>query len=102
MSTELYLDTARLGRMCRGARSAEQEFGWLVGRLGSSLYLERFLSHGYRSLPRRFAQRATYLKCWPGVAGFRESLGHFVRQPVGLSTHFFGQSSSLIDLREEL
>ena len=36
MGTELYLDTARLGRMCPGARLAEQEFGWLVSRLGSS------------------------------------------------------------------
>ena len=51
MSTELYLDTARLGRMCRGARLAEQDFGRLVGRLGSSLYLEQFLADGFRSLP---------------------------------------------------
>ena len=34
-------------RTCRGARLAEQDFGRLVGRLGSSLYLERFLSHVY-------------------------------------------------------
>ena len=96
MSTELYLDTARLGRMCRGARTAEQEFGWLVGQLGSSLYLERFLSHGFRSLPSRFRRRVPDLKCWPGVAGFRQALGRFVRQPTGLPTHFFGQSSALI------
>ena len=31
MGTEFYLDTARLGRMCPGARLAEQEFGRLVG-----------------------------------------------------------------------
>ena len=30
MSTELYLDTARLGQMCRGARMAEQDFVKLV------------------------------------------------------------------------
>ncbi len=27
MPTEIYMDTARLGRMCRGARLAEQNFG---------------------------------------------------------------------------
>jgi hypothetical protein len=96
MHTELYLDTARLGRMCRGARTAEQEFGWLVGQLGSSLYLERFLTHGFASLPTRFARRVPNLQCWSGVTGLGQALGSFVRQPVGLSTHFFGQSSSLI------
>ncbi len=39
MTTELYLDTARLGRMCRGARVAEQDFATLASQLGSSLYL---------------------------------------------------------------
>jgi len=101
MHTELYLDTARLGRMCRGARTAEQEFGWLVGQLGSSLYLERFLTHGFPSLPKRFARRVPHLQCWSGVAGFGQALGSFVGQPAGLSTHFFGQSSSLIRFAAE-
>ena len=101
MSTELYLDTARLGRMCRGARSAEQQFGRLVGRLGSSLYLERFLAHGFRSLPTRLAHRVSRLECWPGMTGFRLALGCDIGQPVGFPAYFFGQSSSLIRFAAE-
>ena len=50
MPAEIYLDTARLGRMCPGARRAEQAFATLASQLGSSLYLERFLAHGFESL----------------------------------------------------
>jgi len=96
MSTELYLDTARLGRMCRGARLAEQDFGRLVGRLGSSLYLERFLADGFRSLPNSIKRGVPRLGCWQGVAGFRRGLGEFIQQPLDCPTYFFGQSSSLI------
>ena len=63
MSTELYLDTARLGRMCNGARLAEQDFGRLVGRLGSSLYLEQFLADGFRSLPNTISLLDTNENC---------------------------------------
>lgn len=96
MSTELYLDTARLGRMCRGARLAEQDFGRLVGRLGSSLYLEQFLADGFRSLPYNIRRRVPRLSCWKGVAGFRRGLAEFIQQPLECPTYFFGQSSSLI------
>jgi aspartate aminotransferase-like enzyme len=96
MGTELYLDTARLGRMCPGARLAEQEFGWLVSRLGSSLYLEQFLMHGVQSLPVRYRRRVPHLQCWRGVAGFRQGLAEFVSQPAACETHCFTQSSSLL------
>ena len=96
MSTELYLDTARLGRMCSGARLAEQDFGRLVGRLGSSLYLEQFLAEGFRSLPNSIKRGVPRLSCWPGVAGFQRALAEFIQQPLGCPTYFFGQSSFLI------
>ena len=96
MSTELYLDTARLGRMCNGARLAEQDFGRLVGRLGSSLYLEQFLAEGFESLPNSIKRGVPSLLCWQGVAGFRRSLAEFIQQPLDCPTYFFGQSSSLI------
>ena len=51
MKAEIYLDTARLGRMCPGARIVEQHFAWLVRQMGPSLYLEQFLAEGFRSLP---------------------------------------------------
>ena len=101
MTTEIYMDTARLGRMCRGARLAEQDFGRLVGRLGSSLYLERFLSYGYRALPTRFSRRVPHLKAWAGMRGFRIALGQFVQQPPELPTYFFSQSTALIRFAAE-
>ena len=96
MTTELYLDTARLGRMCRGARMAEQDFGRLVSRLGSSLYLERFLANGFRALPGHLRKRVPQLRCWQGVAGFRQGIADFVGQPQGGTAHFFSQSSALL------
>lgn len=96
MPTEIYLDTARLGRMCRGARLAEQDFGRLVGRLGSSLYLERFLAEGIDSLPHRMRRQFRNLHYWNGVAGLRARLGQFTRQPINCPTYLFGQSNSLI------
>ena len=82
--------------MCPGARLAEQEFGWLVSRLGSGLYLEEFLIHGFQSLPERYRRRVPHLQCWRGVGGFRRGLAEFVGQPQGGATHFFAQSSFLI------
>ena len=102
MHAELYLDTARLGRMCRSARLAEQDFCWLVSQLGSPLYLERFLTHGFESLPRRLRHRASGLACWRGAQQLGESLGRFVRQEPGLPTYFFGQSSKMIRFAAEL
>lgn len=101
MHNELYLDTARLGRMCRGARSAEQDFCWLVSQLGSSLYLERFLSHGFSSLPCRVRRQVPGLRCWHGLQQLGESLGEFVRQPDELPNYLFGQSSELIRFAAE-
>ena len=101
MHTELYLDTARLGQMCRGARLAEQDFCWLVSQLGSPLYLERFLTDGFESLPYRLRRRGRGLACWQGLARLGKSLGRFVHQPSGLPTYFFGQSSEMLRFAAE-
>ena len=101
MPTAIYMDTARLGRMCRGARLAEQDFGRLVGRLGSSLYFERFLCHGYRALTTKVSRRVPRLKSWTGMRGFRITLGRFIQQPPELPTYFFSQSSALIHFAAE-
>ena len=82
--------------MCRGARGAEQDFGRLVGRLGSSLYLEQFLAEGFRSLPNSIKRSVPRLDCWQGISGFRQALAEFIHQPLECPTYFFGQSSSLI------
>ena len=101
MHNELYLDTARLGRMCRGARSAEQDFCWLVSQLGSSLYLERFLSHGYPSLPSRLRRHVPGLRCWHGLQQLGDSLGEFVRQSPELPNYYFGQTSEMMRFAAE-
>ena len=87
--------------MCRGARLAEQDFGRLVGRSGSSLYLERFLSLGYDALPRALSHRVPHLKAWTGMRGFRRAMGNFAGQPPEMSTYFFSHSSALIGFAAE-
>ena len=74
MGTELYLDTARLGRMCPEARRAEQHFAKLVSQLGSSLYFDRFLRDGYRELPYSLRRHVPYLRSWHGVAGLKQRI----------------------------
>ena len=101
MHAELYLDTARLGRMCRGARLAEQDFCWLVSQLGSPLYLERFLTHGFQSLPPRLRNRVTGLRYWRGMQQLADSLGQFIQQRPELPSYFFAQSSDMIRFAAE-
>ena len=43
----LYLDTARLGRMCPEAQAADRDFARLAGEEGCSLYFEHFLRWGF-------------------------------------------------------
>lgn len=88
--------------MCHGARMAEQDFCWLVSRLGSPLYLERFLTHGVGALPDHLRRRTRGLVCWQGVSQLGQSLGRYVHQPSGLPAYFFGQSSGMIRFAAEL
>ena len=96
MAAEHYLDTARLGQMCQGARLAEQDFCWLVSQPESLLYLERFLTEGFSGLPPTIRSRLPGLSIWAGVKGLGDSLGKLIGQPQGLPNYLFAQSSSLI------
>ncbi len=100
MSTELYLDTARLGRMCRGARTAEQEFAGLVSQLRSTLYFGRFLTDGFEALTSCDRRRFPALRCWAGVTDFKREFGRFVSQPP-CPTILFSTSRSLIRFAAE-
>jgi selenocysteine lyase/cysteine desulfurase len=97
MHTELYLDTARLGRMCRRARLAEQDFCWLVSQLGSSLYLERFLNQGFRSLPTRYRQSMLGLSAWRGIGRLKSDFRRFVNADGG-HVFFCSQSRPFIEM----
>jgi hypothetical protein len=98
MATELYFDTARLGRMCPHARKAEQDFLKLASQLGSSLYFERFLVEGHAALPVSLQSRVPNLQCWQGVTGLKRGRKQFVgHQPEG-EVIFSSQSRPLISL----
>ena len=100
MNTELYLDTARLGRMCRGARMAELDFVRLVSQLRSSLYFGRFLTDGFCALSFRDRCRFRGLRCWAGVTKFKREFGRFVSQP-SRAIFPFSTSQSLIHFAAE-
>jgi hypothetical protein len=101
MATELYFDTARLGRMCRSACSAERDFTKLASQLGSSLYWERFLVEGFNSLPDSLRRRCSALSCWDGLASFQQGLADFVSLPSNGAVLFAGQSRTLMTLAAE-
>jgi hypothetical protein len=101
MATELYFDTARLGRMCPSARKAEQDFSKLASQLGSSLYWERFLTQGYGALPPSLRRRSPALSCWSGLAGLKHGLAEFASLPAGGKVLLAGQSCTLITLAAE-
>ena len=100
MNTELYLDTARLGPMCRGARMAEQGFSGLVSQLRSPLYFVRFLTNGFESLSVRDRRWFPALRCWAGVTEFKREFRRFVSQP-SCPTFPFSASQSLIRFATE-
>ncbi len=100
MNTELYLDTARLGQMCRGARMAEQDFSGLASQLRSPLYCGRFLTDGLEALASCDRRRFTALRCWSGVAEFKREFGRLVSQP-SCPTFLFSASQSLIHFAAE-
>jgi aspartate aminotransferase-like enzyme len=101
MTTELYFDTARLGRMCTEARQAEQDFSKLASQLGSSLYWERFLAEGFEALPTSLRRRSPALSSWNGLTGLQRRLANFVLLPETGSALMAGQSRTLITLAAE-
>ena len=74
MDTCLYLDTARLGRMCRQAQTADRDFARLAGEEAGSMYFEQFLQWGFTCLPPSLARRYPGLSFWSGISGFKRDL----------------------------
>lgn len=98
MLTELYLDTARLGRMCSAARKAERDFAKLASQCGSSLYAENFLSHGFPSLPRGLRRSVPRLNGWLGISGLKQQLREFVGLPESNPVFIAGRSANLMSV----
>lgn len=70
----LYLDTARIGRMCPEAHAANDAFARLAGEEGCSLYFEHFLRFGFASLPPSLSRQYRDLSFWAGVTAFKRDL----------------------------
>jgi len=89
MSTCLYLDTARLGRMCPEAQRADRDFARLAGDEGGSLYYDQFLRAGFFSLAPSQRRRYPGLADWSGVGALKgrikKALGLDVRRPLLLA-----------------
>jgi selenocysteine lyase/cysteine desulfurase len=94
MTTALYLDTARLGRMTPRAQQALCAFGRLCGKEGGSAGFEDLLRHGSD------AWRARYpgLRDWTGVAGLQRSLLALTNLPPGTSVLLAHRSAQLMRL----
>ena len=98
MITALYLDTARLGRMCQAAQEADRDFTRLAGEEGCSLYLEQFLRSGFMSLPRNLRGRYPGLAFWSGITAFKRDLRTTVVLPPDRQVLVAGRSAQLVRL----
>ena len=73
-AAELYLDTARLGRMKRSAQRAVSDFARLASEVPLTLYGRNFLLDGVDALPGNVRRRLPGLNRWSGVAGLKRDL----------------------------
>src|SRR5713101_1691644 len=74
MTTTLYLDTARLGRMLPQAQAANIAFTNLAGEVGCSVRFEDLLYRGFDAWEASLQQRYGGLSSWQGLSGLKESL----------------------------
>lgn len=102
MVSTLYLDTARLGRMCPEARAADHDFARFASEEGCSLYFERFLRSGYTALPISLAREYPGLAFWAGVRGFKNDLKSALLLPRERQVLIANRSAQLVRLAARL
>lgn len=102
MGTSIYLDTARLGQMCRKAQTADRDFARLAGEEGCSLYFEQFLRWGYDHLPRSCRRRFTGLSDWSGVTALKARLKRLMQIPQKRKLLLANRSAQLVHLAARL
>jgi hypothetical protein len=102
MSTLLYLDTARLGRMCPEAQAADHDFARLAGEEGCSLYFEQFLRFGFTALPPSLARQYPGLSFWAGVTAFKNDLKTAICLPRQRQVLIANRSAQLVRLAARL
>lgn len=98
MDTCLYLDTARLGPMCRQAQAADRDFARLAGEEAGSVYFEQFFKWGFTCLPRSMARRFPGLSSWSGIDGFKRDLTGVLAVPPDTRILIANRSAELVRL----
>jgi selenocysteine lyase/cysteine desulfurase len=102
MGISIYLDTARLGQMCRKAQVADRDFARLGSEEGCSLYFERFLRLGYDYLPRSDRRCFKGLSDWSGVASLKVRLKRLLEIPQERKALLANRSAQLVQLAARL
>ena len=100
--TELYLDTARLGRMSRRAQQAHIDFARMASEEGGSTFFERFLREGSASWSAKARARFPGLGCWQGIASLKASLRTLAGSSRDLPVLVVNRSSQLMKLAARL
>jgi selenocysteine lyase/cysteine desulfurase len=100
--TQLYLDTARLGRMSRRSQQAHLDFARLAGEEGGSLFFETFLRAGAGDWTGETQARYPGLASWRGVGGLKESLRTLAGSSPGLPVLLANRSAQLMKLAARL
>ncbi len=101
-ATQLYLDTARLGRMSPRAQHAHIDFARMAGDEGGSLLFDTFLRAGARTWPAEAQARYPGLDCWGGVAALKESLRMLAGSSPDLPVLLANRSAQLMRLAARL
>jgi Aminotransferase class-V len=102
MATRLYLDTARLGQMSRGAQLAHIDFARWAGEEAGSLYFDEFLRHGFATLPPALQDRYSGLASWRGIADLKQDLAALAGVESGTRVLLANRSSQLLEFAARL
>ena len=98
MTLSLYLDTARLGRMCPEAQQADRDFAQLAGEEAGSLYFDFFLQNGFYSLPPNLRNHYVGLSDWSGTASLKNRLKTALGVSRERTVFFANRSAQLVRL----
>lgn len=101
-ATQLYLDTARLGRMTPRAQQAHFDFVRLAGEEGGSLFFERFLQFGAEAWAGEAQARYPGLSLWHGVGALKGSLRVLAGSLADLPVLLANRSAQLMKLAARL
>lgn len=102
MSSMLYLDAARMGRMAPTAQLALREFVRVAGEEGCTLYFEKFLRDGFSAWPSHLQLRYPGLRSWAGIAELRAALAELAGLPSDSPPLLASRSANLAKLAARL